>query len=145
MHGPPECLGNIILLCAAHLYPEPKLHLGFANCMISDYPNIPDRTLVENCALEHSLSFEEINDCISNEDVHGINLLRESVEWSRENNVTKSCTVRLAGKVRCIRDDGMWKDCEGGSEVDDLVRDVNELYDKANSVAWMRKAHQNGL
>ena len=32
MHGPPECLGNIILLCAAHLYPEPKLHLGFANC-----------------------------------------------------------------------------------------------------------------
>jgi len=113
--------------------------------MISDYPNIPDRTLVENCALEHSLSFEEINDCISNEDVHGINLLRESVEWSRENNVTKSCTVRLAGKVRCIRDDGMWKDCEGGSEVDDLVRDVNELYDKANSVAWMRKAHQNGL
>jgi len=29
----------------------------------------------------------------------------------------------------------MWKDCEGGSEVDDLVRDVKELYDKANSVA----------
>ena len=57
------------------------------------------------------------------------------MEWSRENNVTKSCTVRLAGKVRCIRDDGMWKDCEGGSEVDDLVRDVKELYDKANSVA----------
>lgn len=67
--------------------------------------------------------------------MHGINLLRKSVEWSRENNVTKSCTVRLAGKVRCIRDDGMWKDCEGGSEVDDLVRDVKELYDKANSVA----------
>jgi Gamma interferon inducible lysosomal thiol reductase (GILT) len=134
MHGPPECLGNIILLCAAHLYPEPKLHLGFANCMISDYPNIPDRALVENCALEHSLSFEKINNCISDEDVHGINLLRESVERSRENNVTKSCTVRLAGKVRCIRDGGVWKDCEGGSEVDDLVRDVKELYDEANSV-----------
>ena len=102
--------------------------------MISDYPNIPDRTLVENCALEHGLSFEKINDCISNEDVHGINLLRKSVERSRENNVTKSCTVRLAGKVRCIRDGGVWKDCEGGSEVDDLVRDVKELYDEANSV-----------
>ena len=56
------------------------------------------------------------------------------MERSSENNVTKSCTVRLAGKVRCIRDDGMWKDCEGGSEVGDLVRDVRELYDKANSV-----------
>jgi hypothetical protein len=132
MHGPPECLGNIILLCAAHLYPDPKLHLGFANCMISDYPDIPDRSLVENCALEHSLSFDEINSCISDEDAHGINLLRESVERSRENNVTKSCTVRLAGKVRCIRDGGQWKDCEDGSKVGDLVKDVEELYDEAN-------------
>jgi hypothetical protein len=132
MHGPPECLGNIILLCAAHLYPSPKLHLGFANCMISDYPDIPARSLVENCALEHSLDFDKINACISDEDAYGINLLRQSIEYSRKMNVTTSCTVRLQGKVRCIRDGGVWKDCEGGSGVEDLVRDVEDLYDKAN-------------
>jgi hypothetical protein len=100
--------------------------------MIADYPSIPDRSLVENCALEHSLSFDKINACISDQDMHGINLLRKSVERSYENNVTRSCTVRLAGKVRCIRDGGQWKDCKGGSEVADLVRDVEELYDEAN-------------
>lgn len=132
MHGPPECLGNIILLCAAHLYPSPKLYLGFANCMISDYPDIPARSLVENCALEHSLDFDKINHCISDEDMHGINLLRNSVEHSRKMDVTTSCTVRLEGKVRCIRDWGAWKDCEGGSGVGDLVRDIENLYNEAN-------------
>jgi len=42
--------------------------------------------------------------------------------------VTKSCTVRLGGEVRCIRDGGVWKDCESGSEVKDLVGDVERLY-----------------
>ena len=117
----------MILLCAAHLYPDPKLHLGFANCMISSYESIPQRFLVEDCALEHSLDFQEINKCISNEG-EGVGLLRESVKRSREVNVTISCTVRLNGAVRCIRDAGSWKDCEGGSDVDDLVRDVDKLY-----------------
>ena len=128
MHGPAECLGNIILLCAAHLYPDPKLHLGFANCMVADYYDIPDRDLVESCALEHSLSFGRINDCISDDSAHGMSLLRESVERSAAKNVTRSCTVRLQGKVRCIRDGGRWKECEDRSEVGDLVRDVEELY-----------------
>jgi hypothetical protein len=110
----------------------PKLYLGFANCMISDYPNIPARSLVEGCALEHSLDFNKINACISDEDLHGINLLRKSAEHSREMNVTISCTVRLDGKVRCVRDGGVWEDCEGGSEVQDLVRDVEDLYNEAN-------------
>lgn len=139
MHGPPECLGNIILLCAAHLYPSPKLHLGFANCMISKYPDIPARSLVENCALEHGLSFDKINACISDEDAHGINLLRESVERSQEMNVTTSCTVRLQGQVRCVRDGDVWKDCKEGSGVGDLVGDVERLYDEANGADWYRK------
>ena len=132
MHGPSECLGDIILLCGAHLYPLPKLYLGFANCMISDYPHIPARSLVESCALEHGLDFNKINACISDEDLHGINLLRKSAERSREMNVTISCTVRLDGKVRCVRDGGVWENCEGGSEVKDLVRDVEDLYNEAN-------------
>ena len=50
-------------------------------------------------------------------------------------NVTRSCTVRLQGEVRCVRDGGVWKDCEGGSGVGDLVKDVERLYDEANGVA----------
>jgi len=131
MHGPPECLGNIILLCSAHIYPEVKLNLGFANCMISDFREIPQRNLVEDCAMEHGLDFEEINKCISDEG-EGMGLLRDSIERSQNASVVKSCTVRLNGKVRCIRDGGVWKECEDGSSVKDLVADVNELYKKAN-------------
>ncbi|KIW34316.1 uncharacterized protein PV07_01102 [Cladophialophora immunda] len=127
-HGPGECLGNIILLCAAKVYPEVKLWLGFANCMISEYPDIPKRDLVQSCAMEHGLDFQQLNSCISDEG-EGIGLLRASIERSQENNVTKSCTVRLAEKVRCIRDGGKWYDCPGGSSVDALVGDINKLYD----------------
>ncbi|EXJ75341.1 uncharacterized protein A1O5_02037 [Cladophialophora psammophila CBS 110553] len=126
-HGPGECLGNIILLCAAKVYPEVKLWLGFANCMITDYPDIPKRDLVQSCAMEHGLDFQQLNSCIS-EEGEGIDLLRASIERSQENNVTRSCTVRLAGKVRCIRDGGEWYDCPGGSSVDALVDDINNLY-----------------
>lgn len=132
MHGPSECLGNIILLCAAKTYPDVKLSLGFTNCMISDYPDIPNRDLVEECALEHGLDFSKLNSCISDEG-EGIDLLRSSIERSRQNNVTKSCTVRLAGKVRCIRDGGEWYDCPGGSSVQQLVGDINKLYNEGSS------------
>jgi len=132
MHGPGECLGNIILLCASKVYPDVKLWLGYANCMISDYPDIPKRDLVESCAMEHGLDFQKLNSCISDEG-EGIDLLRASIERSREHNVTKSCTVRLAGEVRCIRDGGKWSDCPGGSSVADLVDDINKLYGRRHS------------
>jgi len=132
MHGPPECLGNLIILCAAKLYPDPKLYLGFANCMISNYKDIPQRELVEGCALEHGLDFQQVNDCISDEG-EGVDLLRSSIMRSADQNVTKSCTVRLDGEIRCIRDGGVWYDCAGGSSVKDLVRDVRELYNKLNN------------
>jgi len=99
--------------------------------LISDYPDIPKRDLVESCAREHGLDFQKLNSCISDEG-EGIDLLRASMERSHENNVTRSCTVRLAGEVRCIRDGGEWYDCPGGSSVDDLVGDINKLYDWRN-------------
>ena len=131
MHGPGECLGNIIQLCAAKTYADPKIYLGFANCMTSDYRKIPQRDLVEECAMEHSIDFQKLNACVSDEG-EGIDLLRDSVERSRENNVTKSCTVRLNNEVRCIRDGGRWYDCPGGSNVTDLVKDVKDLFKKLN-------------
>ncbi|EDU41950.1 GILT domain containing protein [Pyrenophora tritici-repentis] len=131
-HGQTECLGDIVMLCAASSYPHPKLYLGFTNCLITDYPEIPARSLIEDCALEHGLDFGELNDCMSKESgAYGMGLLRDSVKHSSDVGAGISCTVRLNDKVRCIADGGEWKNCEGGEKPEDLIRDVEKLYDEA--------------
>ncbi|KAL8830780.1 MAG: hypothetical protein Q9170_005585 [Blastenia crenularia] len=127
-HGPPECLGNMVELCAFDLYPnQPVISLGFSNCLTASYSKIPSRELVESCALEHGVSFEKLNGCIS-EEGKGLDLLMHSVEHSSAVGVTRSCTVRIDGKMWCIRDGGQWKDCKGGSDVESLVKEVESLY-----------------
>ncbi|KAI8946069.1 hypothetical protein F4801DRAFT_583769 [Xylaria longipes] len=82
-HGPGECMGNIIELCAHQLYPDPKIWLGFTMCLTRDYPAIPQRELVEDCALEHAVDFEKLNECATRDDgAFGMAMLRESVKRS---------------------------------------------------------------
>lgn len=129
MHGQTECLGNIIELCAATLYSDPKIYLGFTMCLSNRYQDIPKKDLVEDCALEHSIDFDKLNHCVSQDDgSHAMALLRESVERSAGLNVTKSCTVRLDNKIRCIVDGGKFTDCDGGSKPQDLIKDIDNLY-----------------
>ncbi|KAK4099362.1 hypothetical protein N658DRAFT_508803 [Parathielavia hyrcaniae] len=79
-HGPAECLGNIIELCAQRLYPDPKTFLGFAMCLTRDYFHIPQRSLIEDCALEHAIDFDKLNDCATKDDgAFGVGMLRDSV------------------------------------------------------------------
>jgi hypothetical protein len=81
MHGQTECLGNILMLCAAAEYPDPKLHLGFSNCLTNDYQEIPNQSLIEDCALEHGLDFDTLNTCMSKDTgAYGMGLLRDSVQ-----------------------------------------------------------------
>ncbi|KAI5363016.1 putative gamma interferon inducible lysosomal thiol reductase GILT [Septoria linicola] len=128
MHGQEECLGNIIELCAAHLYPDPKIYLGFTMCLTREYQKIPERALLEDCALEHGIDFERLNKCTTDEDGQlAVDRLKASFNHSSSVNVTKSCTIRLNNKVRCIRDGGEWTDCEGGSKPSDLVQDIMDL------------------
>ncbi|KAF9694558.1 hypothetical protein EKO04_007332 [Ascochyta lentis] len=132
MHGQTECLGNIVLLCAASEYPDPKLHLGFTNCLINDYQEIPKKELIEDCALEHGLDFGVLNDCMSKDTgAYGMGLLRDSVKHSNDVGAGISCTIRLDDKVRCVYDGGEWKDCEDGSKPEDLIGDIERLYDEA--------------
>ncbi|KAH8678738.1 hypothetical protein BGZ60DRAFT_360800, partial [Tricladium varicosporioides] len=129
MHGPSECLGNIIELCAASLYPDPKTYLGFTMCLTKDYKDIPQRSLVEDCSLEHGIDFAKLNECaVKDNGGHGVSMLRESVRRSKDAGVTKSCTVRLDEKIYCIRDSRQWKDCPSGSGVNDLIIAVEKLY-----------------
>lgn len=128
MHGPGECLGDMLSLCAIDLYPDdPVIYLGFTNCLISSYGQIPSRDLVEPCALEHGIAFEDLNGCIS-EEGKGLDLLMASVERSQAAGVTRSCTVRVNNKTWCVRDGGEWKDCPGGSDIKSLVEEVERLY-----------------
>ncbi|KAF1990886.1 hypothetical protein K402DRAFT_389788 [Aulographum hederae CBS 113979] len=129
MHGQSECLGNIIELCTANLYPDPKIYLGFTMCLFKSYSNIPKQELVEDCALEHGVDFSKVNECMSKDDgAFGMGMLRSSVERSAAANVTKSCTVRVQENIWCIRDGGEWKECDGGSSPKDLVKEVEKLY-----------------
>jgi len=156
-HGPEECIGNMIMLCAANLpFPSSKngdnnpliptiRSLGFANCMVGSYERIPRRALVESCALEHGISFDALNRCASQQDdsdgddapddPSGISLLRKSVIHSEDLGVKTSCTVRLDEQVWCVRDNGVWKDCAkggAGSQVEALVEEVSRLYKQRN-------------
>jgi Gamma interferon inducible lysosomal thiol reductase (GILT) len=93
-HGPRECLGDMLELCAARLYPtDPKRHLGFAMCLSRGYDRIPQRGFVERCAATQGVAFELLNDCASGENGSGMDMLRKSVEWSAQQGVVKSCTV----------------------------------------------------
>ena len=124
-HGPSECMGNIIQLCAAELYPDPKIYLGFATCLTNDYESIPEEEFVRGCALEHDVDFEKLNECASRDNgAHGEDLLRDSVNATANAGVRYSCTVRLDNDVRCIRDGGEWKNCPGGSKPQDLVKSI---------------------
>lgn len=119
--------------------------LGFANCLISEYTRIPERNFVEQCALEHGINFQALNECASQQEddpgdgkhppLSGIALLRKSALHSAELDVTTSCTVRLDDTVWCVRDDGSWKECgkdEGNSKVSALADEVKKLYDERN-------------
>lgn len=83
-----------MLLCASSLYPDPKTYLGFAMCLIKDYPDIPQRSLIEDCALEHAIDFEKLDNCASQDDgAWGVEMLRNSVRRSAEvRNTTKLMT-----------------------------------------------------
>ena len=71
---------------------------------------------------------DKINDCLDRDDGEfAKNLLQASFNRTTDAGVSKSCTVRLNGEVRCIRDGGEWKDCDGGHEASDLVADILEL------------------
>ena len=159
-HGPEECIGDILILCAANLPfpPDAELtpttprtptirSLGFANCLISSFSRIPEREFVEQCALEHGIQFEAINECASRQEdgpnsgqhgkgpLSGISLLRESALHSVDVDVTTSCTVRLDDSVWCVRDDGKWTDCakDGeGSKPAMLADQVRKLWKEKN-------------
>jgi hypothetical protein len=54
-------------------------------CLSRDYKEIPQRSLIEDCALEHAINFEALNECATKDDgAYGIGMLRGSVQRSTD-------------------------------------------------------------
>lgn len=161
MHGPAECIGDMLILCAANLpfpptedgallpqtYPRTPIirSLGFANCLINEYQRIPERQFVHQCALEHGIDFDSLNQCASQQNdepdngenggppLSGVALLRNSALRSSSLGAKISCTLRLDEKVWCIHDSGEWKDCvQDGSNPRVLADEVKRLWEERN-------------
>jgi hypothetical protein len=45
-----------------------------------------------------------------------------------KNKVVRSCTVFIAGKARCIRDGGIWYDCDAGSSNQDFLKTICDAH-----------------
>lgn len=132
-----------------HAYPRTPIirSLGFANCLLGDFTRIPERGFVHQCALEHGIDFEALNNCASqqNDDpddggrgrppLSGLALLRNSALRSERLGAKISCTVRLDESVWCIRDGGQWRDCVQDGEARKpqvLADEVQRLWKERN-------------
>ena len=117
-------------LCAQDLFPDDaKVYLGFTNCIISTYKDIPSRSLLEQCALEHGINFDKLNNCAS-DNGYAEELLRASVIRGEEAGVTRSCTVRVDEEQWCVFDNGQWKGCKTDSSVESLVDEIKDRHSK---------------
>ncbi|KAF8251617.1 hypothetical protein K440DRAFT_511176, partial [Wilcoxina mikolae CBS 423.85] len=128
-HGPSECLGNMLHLCAASLTTPTLDYLPFSKTLLEDYEKVTDQEFVKSAAEKAGIDFEELNKKVS--DIGpggGMDLLLKSVERSEEAGVKRSATIRVEGEVVCVRDDEMWKECKYGDTVEDLVRVVKEAH-----------------
>ncbi|KAL0949976.1 hypothetical protein HGRIS_009990 [Hohenbuehelia grisea] len=138
MHGKAECEGNIQQLCVAKHSPQSNWW-NFLQCQNYQGRNtISDLKKAEECAKSANVPWKDkVEACIGMADreggrvPEGITLLQESVRLSYDLDIEKSCTIIINKKPVCIHDGG-WKQCEGGHQVSDFVRQINEEYDRLN-------------
>lgn len=124
-------------LCAAHHYPNPKIYLGFTMCMSNQFEDIPSKELVEECALEHGMSFNKLNECTAAESgSFSVDMLRTSFNHTSSLGIDKSCTVTVDNEIFAIRDGGEWKNLKNGSSAADLVAEVERLYQPPSYSDW---------
>lgn len=104
-HGPTECLGNVLHICAQEEYPGEKA-LDFSACLLHDYPLVPEKELVQACANASDMDFQKINTCAAQPET--LEKLRDSFDYTAAEKVTTSCTIRVKGETVCVRDSGKW-------------------------------------
>ncbi|KAI0080899.1 hypothetical protein K474DRAFT_1657417 [Panus rudis PR-1116 ss-1] len=139
-HGPSECAGNVQELCALKYEPT-FTWWNFVQCNNAHgryEVGTPAVTL--ECAKEAGIDWENsrTGQCAGVDGQargkEGIQLLQESVQVTASLGVEESCTIIISGKPVCVHDE-TWKDCDGGHDVDDFVRQIEEEYERLNNGA----------
>ncbi|KAJ1917387.1 hypothetical protein IWQ60_007791 [Tieghemiomyces parasiticus] len=125
MHGPDECKGNVQQLCVADRYGADKAY-DFIYCQNHAVRRIGTERLAASCAKSLGMGYmPELTDCVKHD---GDDLLRRSIHFSQESEVSQSCTVYVDQKLRCIYESGSWQTCPGGHAEDDFVRTICDAY-----------------
>jgi hypothetical protein len=159
-HGANECMGNMQQLCVYNLFNEAlsrgeteevdddlkkrdKLELNdwfeFVHCQSKHVSEIPSDKLLQKCSKEvksKSVHPKAIKQCI---DTKGPALALASAKSVQERGVSRSCTMYVANKLRCIHD-GIWKDCDAGNQKADFIKTVCMEYAAVNPNATLPKA-----
>jgi len=133
MHGPTECAGDMQQLCA-RAHDNSTVSLGrnprwfeFVLCQDQDPQNIPDNG--QYCAQTVGLDWDTIAECMS--DGEGASLLSKSAASRSGRNQSVSCTIYLDDKMWC-QHNGVWVDCEEGTESEDMTAAVCKRYTGTN-------------
>eukprot|EP01111_Echinosteliopsis_oligospora_P016731 TRINITY_DN704_c0_g1_i1.p1 TRINITY_DN704_c0_g1~~TRINITY_DN704_c0_g1_i1.p1 ORF type:complete len:203 (-),score=42.01 TRINITY_DN704_c0_g1_i1:119-727(-) len=95
-HGPLECVGNKILLCATNLTTSanPLAWWNMGVCMQSNYTDIPNNA--ESCAASAGLNWNDIETC-ANGDLAD-ELFTQSITVSNKYGIQETPTIYVNGK-----------------------------------------------
>jgi len=129
-HGALECAGNIHQLCVQSHVPSLLTRYSFLTTQNYLAPSrIGELDYAKRCAAAVRIDWEGsgVAKCVQGRE--GTRLLKESAERTKEMGVSKSCTILIEGRVRCIHD-GSWYDCDEGHEVGDFVRSIEREWEK---------------
>jgi interferon gamma-inducible protein 30 len=96
-HGPTECAGNLIELCAYNLTIQSSQYgwWNFGVCMQDDYNNIPGNA--KACATKASLNYDPIQTCANNK--LGVELFVDSINYCNQMNIEATPTLIVNGVV----------------------------------------------
>ncbi|KAI8873859.1 hypothetical protein GQ42DRAFT_160257 [Ramicandelaber brevisporus] len=134
-HGVDECRGNVEQLCVHNMqsHNAQSWFTSFVKCINENKRDIGRSwTQTQRCLgrlpSDERVGVNELKKCVQGAD--GRVLAVESMLHARSLNVTRSCTVHIAGKHRCLHDNLVWVDdqCPGGSSVEDFVKTVCQEY-----------------
>ncbi|KAH7102904.1 hypothetical protein BKA62DRAFT_697977 [Auriculariales sp. MPI-PUGE-AT-0066] len=140
-HGRTECAANVLELCAIAIEPPPPTDEGaswrpawwdfvLCNNGAGRY-GVGEPEVAAACAMKTGIALDRVMECVNSD--WGRRLHLESIKTAESLGIAKSCTILINGKVACLRDDHSWKDCKGGSKVNDFVRAIRKEHDVLNA------------
>jgi len=158
LHGADECRGNIHELCAMHLAETQQDWWEFVQCSnFEGKDHVGEIELSRKCAEVAGIPWDDVLEvpepgdgdddegkkvktlvrraglgrCIS-DPRQGLSLLKRSAKETAGLGITKSCSIYISGKIRCIHDSD-WKECETGHNEEDFVNFIQSEFSRLNS------------